>query len=213
MFTGLIEELGVIQQVNRGENYARLLIKAIRVIEDLQIGDSIAVNGVCLTVVNIKPFLLTAEVMAETLTKSNLGNLKPGDQVNLERPLRLTDRLGGHLVSGHVDDVGIITGKKKNGIAVLITILTSPPVMRSIVPKGSIAVDGTSLTIVAAQKNSFQVSLIPHTRQATNLGNKKPGETVNLEVDIIGKYIENFLTGAKKREGISLDFLTAHGYT
>lgn len=213
MFTGLIEELGVIQQVSRGENYARLVIKAVKVTEDIQIGDSIAVNGVCLTVVNLKPFLLTAEVMAETLTKSNLSYLKPGDLVNLERPLRLTDRLGGHLVNGHVDDVGIIISSKKNGIALLITIRTSPPVMRYIVPKGSVAVDGTSLTVVFARKDSFQVSLIPHTRQATNLGNKKPGETVNLEVDIIGKYIEKFLTVPKKGEDISLDFLAAHGYT
>ncbi|HBQ28096.1 riboflavin synthase subunit alpha [Peptococcaceae bacterium SCADC1_2_3] len=213
MFTGLIEELGVIQQISRGENYARLVIKANKVTEDIQIGDSIAVNGVCLTVVNLKPFLLTAEVMAETLAKSNLSQLKSGHQVNLERPLRLTDRLGGHLVSGHVDDVGIIIDKKKNGIAVLITIRTSPQVMHYIVSKGSVAIDGTSLTVASVREDNFQVSLIPHTRQATNLGNKKPGEMVNLEVDIIGKYIEKFLTVSKKEEGISLDFLAAHGYT
>lgn len=200
------------QQINRGGNYARLVIKANKVMEDTRVGDSLAVDGACLTVVNLQPFLLTVEVMAETLTKTNLSQLKPGDQVNLERSLRLKDRLGGHLVSGHIDDVGIIMDRKTEAQTVLITIRTLPSVMRYIVPKGSVAVNGTSLTVATTKKDSFQIFLIPHTKQITNLGNKKPGETVNLEADIIGKYIERFLMSPKREETISLDFLATHGY-
>jgi len=184
----------------------------------LAVGDSIAVNGVCLTVTTFDSNAFNADVMAETLAQTNLGELLPGDRVNLERALRLGDRLGGHLVSGHIDGVGAITKKDKHDIATLLTISAPPAVMRYIIKKGSVAIDGTSLTVVEYEQTSFVVSLIPHTAHVTVLGSKKPGDRVNLEGDLIGKYVERWVNADNgqddNRKGSSLsgDFLAKHGF-
>ncbi|SHF30721.1 riboflavin synthase alpha chain [Desulforamulus putei DSM 12395] len=185
-------------------------------LEDVKIGDSIAVNGVCLTVTAFGDGVFTADVMAETLAKTNLRDLRPGSKVNLERALRLGDRLGGHLVSGHVDGVGTIAGLEKHDIATLVTIKAPPQVMKYIIKKGSVAIDGTSLTVVDFHQEKFRVSLIPHTAQATVLGSKKIGDTVNLEADILGKYIERLLQAREEQPAqnskLSPEFLSAHGF-
>ncbi|MFZ5632896.1 MAG: riboflavin synthase [Bacillota bacterium] len=218
MFTGLVEELGVVRGISRGADSARIKIEARKVLEDSKIGDSIAVNGVCLTAVELDRSCLVADVMAETLAKTNLAHLKPGDRVNLERALRLGDRLGGHLVSGHIDGVGTIVRLERHDIATLVTISAPAGVMRYIIKKGSVAVDGTSLTVVDFSAGAFQVSLIPHTAHMTVLGLKKTGDTVNLEGDLVGKYIDRLLsfreTGepGKTGRGITMDFLARKGF-
>lgn len=215
MFTGIIEELGTLKGIKRGAASAQLTISAGKVLEDVRIGDSIAVNGVCLTVVHLVPQEFTVDVMAETLSKTNLGALNSGDRVNLERALRLGDRLGGHIVSGHIDGVGTITRLEKYDIATLITIRAPREVMRYIIKKGSVAIDGISLTVVDIQADSFQVSLIPHTAHATALGLKKAGATVNLEGDVIGKYIERLSSFPENNGGeskMSIGFLAEHGF-
>jgi riboflavin synthase len=219
MFTGLVEEKGKLISLRRGADSAHLKIGARLVMSGMQTGDSIAVNGVCLTVTTFDEGAFTADVMAETLAKTNLGELQAGDRVNLERAMRLGDRLGGHLVSGHIDGVGTIIKKERHDIATLITVAAPPAVMRYIIKKGSVAVDGTSLTVVDFNEDSFQVSLIPHTAHATVLGEKKPGDRVNLEGDMIGKYVERWL-GARQREesekapskGLSAELLAEHGF-
>ncbi|MFZ5646521.1 MAG: riboflavin synthase [Bacillota bacterium] len=222
MFTGLVEELGFVRGVARGADSARIHIDARKILDGMKMGDSIAVNGVCLTSVEFDRGHFSADVMAETLSKTNLAFLKPGDRVNLERALRLGDRLGGHLVSGHVDGVGTITRREKHDIATLITISAPPQVMKYIIKKGSVAIDGTSLTVVDFSEGSFQVSLIPHTAHMTTLGFKKVGDSVNLEGDLVGKYIErliNFKDGEgtdkprKTGGGITLEFLAERGFT
>ena len=189
---------------------------ALPILESLKLGDSIAVNGVCLTVTSFNDRSFNADVMAETLAKTNLGNLSPGDRVNLERALALGDRLGGHLVSGHIDGVGRISSKVRHDIAVVVTIAAPPEVMRYIIRKGSVAIDGISLTVVDYGENSFRVSLIPHTAAASTLGFKQMGDSVNLEGDMIGKYIEKWFTAREDKEGqgsgLSADFLARHGY-
>jgi riboflavin synthase len=218
MFTGLVEELGILRSVRKGPDSALLNVEAKNIFTDLKIGDSVAVNGVCLTVTSYEGQCFTADVMSETLAKSNLGELKSGDRVNLERALRLGDRLGGHLVSGHIDGVGTITNMERFDIATLITISAPKEVMRYIIKKGSVAVDGTSLTVVDFAGDKFTVSLIPHTAHATTLGYKKRGASVNLEADIVGKYIERLL-GSKDEtvpnagnSGLSLEFLMKNGF-
>lgn len=219
MFTGLVEEKGQIISLRRGADSARLKISARRVMEGLAIGDSIAVNGVCLTVTTFDRGAFTADVMAETLAKTNLGELQPGDWVNLERALRLGDRLGGHLVSGHIDGVGTIVKRERHDIATLITIAAPGEVMRYIIKKGSVAIDGTSLTVVDFDEDTFQVSLIPHTARATVLGDKRPGDRVNLEGDLIGKYVERWMgaregmAGEKgKSRGVTIELLAENGF-
>jgi riboflavin synthase len=218
MFTGLVEEIGILRRMTRGKDSARLTIEASKIVDDLQLGDSVAVNGVCLTVVAFNRSSFTADVMAETLARTNLGHLEPGDRVNLERALRLGDRLGGHLVTGHIDGVGRILRRQEHDIAILLTIGAAPEVLRYVVKKGSVAVDGTSLTVVEVGEGDFLVSLIPHTARHTILGSKNTGDLVNLETDIIGKYVERFLAlpgpdrDQRKKSGISLDFLAEHGY-
>ncbi|MGB9802402.1 riboflavin synthase [Desulfofundulus sp.] len=218
MFTGLVEEIGVLRGMSRGRHSARLTIEAIKIVDDLQLGDSIAVNGVCLTVVAFDRSSFTADVMAETLDKTTLGLLKPGDRVNLERALRLGGRLGGHLVTGHIDGVGRILRRQEHDIAILLTIGAAPEVLRYIVKKGSVAVDGTSLTVVEVGEEDFLVSLIPHTARFTILGSKRTGDLVNLETDILGRYVERFINSPGqvgdrlKKSGISMDFLAEHGY-
>ncbi len=218
MFTGLVEELGVLRSVRKGSDSALLTVEAKKVFDDLKIGDSVAVNGVCLTITDYEGKLMTADVMSETLSKSNLGDLRPGDKVNLERALRMGDRLGGHLVSGHIDGVGTIANKEVFDIAILITIAAPKEVMRYIIKKGSVAIDGTSLTVVDFADGQFKVSLIPHTAHATTLGHKKRGHSVNLEADIVGKYIERLLGYKTKDEpdnhnsGISFELLMKNGF-
>jgi len=215
MFTGIVEELGTLIGVRRGAASAQIDLGATKVLEETRIGDSIAVNGICLTVTRLANKEFSADVMAETLSKTNLGALRAGDPVNLERALRFGDRLGGHLVSGHIDGVGTITGLEKLDIATLITIRAPKAVMRYIINKGSIAIDGTSLTVVDFKGDNFRVSLIPHTAQVTVLGRKKNGATVNLEGDLIGKYIERLLTMPEvpaSESGINLQFLAEKGF-
>jgi len=215
VFTGIIEELGMLLAVRRGTNSAQLVINAEKILDGSRVGDSVAVNGVCLTAAQINGSSFTADVMAETLGKTNLGALKSGDRVNLERALRLGDRLGGHIVSGHIDGVGVIIRQEKHDIAIIIDIKAPVEVMRYIIKKGSVAIDGTSLTVVNFGADYFRVSLIPHTAHATTLGFKKAGDSVNLEADVMAKYIERLLhqrghTG--QEPGVSMSLLAEHGF-
>ncbi|CFX77679.1 Lumazine-binding protein [Syntrophomonas zehnderi OL-4] len=214
IFTGIIEELGTIKKIERGTNSSRISVQAEKVLEDVDIGDSIAVNGVCLTVTSFATTHFVADVMAETLAKTNLNELSSGKRVNLERAMRLGDRMGGHLVQGHVDGVGTITEREKLDIAILFTIKAPSEVLAYVVSKGSIAIDGISLTVVDVSSDSFTISLIPHTAAVTTLGFKKPGDTVNLETDIIGRYIEKLITRDKgeNKTDLSWGFLAEHGF-
>jgi len=216
MFTGIVEELGSIAGIKKGARSAVLRVDSTVVIGDVKLGDSISVNGVCLTVVGFTKSSFSAEVMAETLRRSNLGGLKSGGKVNLERALRPTDRLGGHFVSGHIDGVGTIKSVVKEDIADVFTIFAPVSVMKYVIEKGSIAVDGISLTVVDLTEDAFRVSLIPHTSANTTLGFKKAGDTVNLESDLIAKYIERLLKknteGGKDGGGIDQGFLARHGF-
>jgi riboflavin synthase len=201
----------------RGPASAALKIKADQVIRQSHQGDSIAVNGVCLTITRLGEGFFTADVMAETLARSNLGKLGPGDMLNLERAMRLGDRMGGHLVSGHIDGVGVISGKKAEDVALVFDISAPVGVTRYLIEKGSVAVDGISLTVVNFNEQSFRVSIIPHTARNTTLGYKGPGDTVNLEADLIGKYIEKFLLNGRpdpggEKDEISLSFLAEQGF-
>lgn len=216
MFTGIIEELGTIQELNIGNDSARITINAATVMEDTQIGDSIAVNGVCLTVTHLDNAFFTVDVMPETIQKTNLKELHKNDKVNLERALQLKTRLGGHMVTGHVDGIGTIKALKPIDIANLYEISAPAELTKTLIPKGSIAIDGISLTIVDVKDGFFSVSLIPHTFTSTTLGFKKTGSHVNLETDIIGKYVAKYL-GLNKTEkdtasNISMDFLAQHGF-
>lgn len=193
MFTGLIENIGSITHVMKTGKGIRLNLKPESNME-LQIGDSISVNGVCLTAVEgAKDF--TFEISPETMRSTNLGELKINDKVNLERALRLSDRLGGHIVTGHIDGVGSIIGKKSEGEYAFYTFNAPSEILKYIVKKGSIAVDGISLTVTGIDSRSFSVAIIPHTLTATNIGSKGIGDKVNLEVDILGKYVEKFMAG------------------
>ena len=193
MFTGIIEELGIIQEIKKGSKSSKLLIKANKVLENTKIGDSICTNGVCLTVASLKTNSFEADVMAETLRRSNLGDLKVGSKVNLERALSLQSRLGGHIVSGHIDGTGEIISLIKEDNATWVTIKTINNILRYIVLKGSITIDGISLTVAYVDDKSFKVSIIPHTSQETTLLNKTNGDTVNLECDVISKYVEKLM--------------------
>ena len=188
-----MEELGVVSGRQHADDSVVLVIKGNKVLDDLKEGDSISVNGVCLTVTGISSIGFSADVMPETLRRTNLFQLKSGDKVNLERALPVGGRLGGHFVSGHIDGTGIILAEKREGNARVITISAPEQVARYVVEKGSIAIDGISLTIVKMERNAFSVSLVPHTAQFTTLGFKKPGDTVNLEADMLVKYIEKLL--------------------
>jgi len=196
MFTGIVEELGETVAVDDLGDAARLTVRGPQVTQDVANGDSIAVNGVCLTVASTSGDTFSADVMRETLNRSDLGALAPGTPVNLERSVRLADRLGGHLVQGHVDGTGTIISRTpaEHWDVVRIGLPPGPPdLARYVVEKGSVAVDGISLTIVSVSATWFEVSLIPETLKRTTLGAKQPGETVNLEVDVIAKYVEKLL--------------------
>ena len=215
MFTGIVEELGTIRAVRRGAASAVLSIGAAEVLSDLKIGDSVAVNGVCLTVTSLDDGGFTADVMHETLNRSSLGALIPGSRVNLERAMPANGRFGGHIVSGHIDGTGKVASVRPDDNALWYTIYAAPELLRYIVEKGSITIDGISLTVAAVDEVSFSVSLIPHTAAVTTLGKKRAGDTVNLETDIIGKYVEKLLRPAPEPEqqgGISLEFLAENGF-
>lgn len=193
MFTGIIEEIGEILAMQRGAESMTLTVKARIILEDIKIGDSIATNGVCLTVAALGKNSFKADVMHETMNRSSLGTLKIGSRVNLERAMRADGRFGGHMVAGHIDGTGRITEIRKDDNAVWYTIAAKQEILRYIVEKGSIAIDGISLTVAEITKESFSVSIIPHTLQQTTLAERKKGDTVNLENDMVGKYIEKFL--------------------
>ncbi|MBP3312072.1 MAG: riboflavin synthase [Butyricicoccus sp.] len=214
MFTGIIEEVGTVRRVSTGAAYGTIDIQASTVLEGTKLGDSIAVNGVCLTVTSLSSDGFTADVMAETMRRSALGQLRSGSKVDLERAMAADGRFGGHIVSGHIDGVGTIRDMKHEGNAVWVTITASAAILRGIVEKGSIAIDGISLTVAAVDDTSFSVSIIPHTGAQTILLDKKPGDPVNLENDIIGKYVQRFLEPAPKAEtsNITMEFLAKHGF-
>jgi riboflavin synthase len=193
VFTGLVAALGSISGIERSRDGVRVTVAADGVASELHEGDSIAVNGVCLTAVEVGDGTFAADVMNETLARSSLRDLGLGTPVNLELPLRASDRLGGHVVQGHVDGVGSIEELVDDGFAVRLKVSAPAEVLRYVVEKGSIAVDGVSLTVAAVDDRSFTVSLIPETLQRTNLGSAKPGTTVNLEVDLFAKYVEKLL--------------------
>ncbi len=194
MFTGIVEELGEVVELTELADAARLRIGTKLVTADAEHGASIAVNGVCLTVVEYGPDFFTADVMAETLNRSALAELRPGSRVNLERAVTLATRLGGHLVQGHVDGTGRVASRRKEEHWDVVEIATTPEVLRYVVEKGSITVDGVSLTVASVGASSFSVSLIPTTLELTTLGLREVGEAVNLEVDVLAKYVERFLT-------------------
>jgi riboflavin synthase len=194
MFTGIVEELGTIRRVNAHATGARIEIQAPLVRGDAHIGESIALNGCCLTVVDLMPDAYVADAVEETLRVTTLGSLQPGDRVNLERSVRLADRLGGHLVQGHVDAVGSLLAREPQADgSVVLRFSAGPDVLRYVVYKGSIAVDGVSLTVAGLDETSFSVAIIPHTQAVTTLGFRQPGDTVNLETDVIARYVERLL--------------------
>ncbi len=193
MFTGIVEEVGTVANIVRGANSAVLTIGASRVLEDTHVGDSIATNGVCLTVTKVEGASFCADVMHETLTRSSLGSLRAGSPVNLERAMAANGRFGGHMVSGHIDGVGTIARIVADDNAVWYRIAAGSDLLRYVVEKGSIAIDGISLTVARVDREAFEVSLIPHTRANTNLATKVVGDAVNLECDIVGKYVEKLL--------------------
>lgn len=216
MFTGIVEETGKVLSINRGSG--TLAIKAEKVLCGTKVGDSIAVNGVCLTVTSLGSGTFTADVMPETLNRSSLGALKAGSSiVNLERAMELGGRFGGHIVSGHIDGTGKVSKLRDDGNAVWYTIEAGSSILKYVIEKGSITIDGISLTVAAVSHDSFSVSVIPHTRQVTALSQRKVGDIVNLENDCIGKYIERLLNFSDTSEdgvdsGISIEFLAKYGF-
>ncbi len=192
MFTGIVEEIGTIKSVVRNSSKSQIVIGAAKVLEDVNLGDSIAVNGVCLTVVEATKSQFTVDVMNETYSRSSLGDLRIGSPVNLERAMAANGRFGGHIVSGHIDGVGRIKATRREGNAVWYEVAAPKEILNGIVEKGSIAIDGISLTVAKLTTASFSVSIIPHTLEQTILKDKRPGALVNLENDIIGKYIRKY---------------------
>ena len=221
MFTGIVEEIGAVRTVVSGSEWGSLSIGARQVLEDTRRGDSIAVNGVCLAVTALSRDGFTADVMAETLRRSNLGALKVGEAVNLERALAANGRFGGHIVSGHVDNLGEIVNTKQEGSALWLTLSAPPDVLELVVKKGSVTLDGVSLTVAERTERTFSVSLIPTTQTDTTLLRKRPGDKINLETDIIGKYVRALLhksapaalpEGQSQESRLTEDFLRRNGF-
>lgn len=212
MFTGIIEEIGYIKSVTKGAKSFSMLITADVVASGLAPGDSVNTNGVCLTVTGLSPDSFTVDVMPETMRKTNLGDLKTGSPVNLERALMLSSRIGGHLVSGHIDGTGVIRQIKKEDNAVWITITAGSEILHYIIVKGSVTLDGISLTVVHVNGQNFDVSLIPHTMAVTTLRDKKPGDTLNVECDMVAKYIEKFTGNIRQGSKIDQEFLDKYGF-
>ena len=214
MFTGIVEEVGQVKAIGNGT----LQIQATKVLEDVKLGDSIAVNGICLTVTGFNSHSFQADVMPETIKRTSLGELKLGSPVNLERALTLSSRLGGHIVSGHIDGTGRIVSLKEDKNAILMKIQADGAILRYIVEKGSVALDGISLTVAQVDSRDFTVSLIPHTRQVTNLSVKGEGSLINIENDVVGKYVAKLLQPAGEsadvaaKSSITMDFLKENGF-
>ena len=213
MFTGIVEEIGVVSEVKRTSQGAVLSINASDVLTDSGVGESIAIDGVCLTMTQADNTKFTADISAETLRRTTLGDRSRGDGVNLERSLQFGSRLGGHIVLGHVDDVGVISDWRDEGDSSMMRVSASSDVMRYVVFKGSICVDGISLTIANLFETEFEIALIPHTKQVTTIGKKRVGDRVNIEVDLLGRYVEKLL-GEQSRSPCSVDlaFLKSHGF-
>ncbi|WP_419775099.1 riboflavin synthase [Ignavigranum ruoffiae] len=213
MFTGIIEEVGRLKEIQSKDRGKRIEILAHEILTDVELGDSIAVNGICLTVSQLAHQSFTADVMQETLDRTALAKLTSGDRVNLERAMAANGRFGGHIVSGHIDGVGTIQQIRPDGMAQRYTIRANPSILKYVIEKGSIAIDGISLTVTEVTAQTFSVSIIPHTQEQTNLSDRAVGDPVNLEVDIVGKYIEKFInqdkTGPTK---MNQDFLQIHGF-
>ncbi|MBR3645395.1 MAG: riboflavin synthase [Lachnospiraceae bacterium] len=211
MFTGIIEEKGVVKHLNMNGESGQIAVKAKKVLERTRIGDSIAVNGVCLTVTSLQPDGFTADLMAETCRRSSLGSCRTGTEVNLERAMAADGRFGGHIVSGHIDGVGTIVDTTREENAVWVTISASDDILRLIVEKGSICIDGISLTVAYVDESVFKVSIIPHTGSETTLLSRNKGDIVNLENDVVGKYVDKLLglnkKEEKKKSSITMDML------
>ena len=216
MFTGIVEETGTLRSLSRGSKSCVIHVQCSTVLEDTRIGDSIAVNGICLTVTSVESGGFTADVMNETLSRSSLAQTRPGDPVNLERAMAANGRFGGHIVSGHIDGTGIIREIRDDDNAVWYTVEAPSEILRYVVEKGSIAIDGISLTVARVDDRSFQVSVIPHTRAVTALSSRRAGSPVNLENDIVGKYVEKLMQPAPSESGpasgITMECLAHHGY-
>ena len=210
MFTGIIEEVGKVVNIIKEADSIKICVECSKVLHNTKIGDSISVNGVCLTVVKIYDNRFLADIMKETIKSSNFGMIKIGDMVNLERAMTLHKRLGGHIVTGHIDGIGEIINKRGDNRFTVIRIKTNNDIAKYIVRKGSVSLDGISLTVSYVDDNIFEVSIIPHTMEYTSLVSKNIGDTLNIECDIIGKYIERFLGG--KKSGITYDFLSDNGF-
>lgn len=221
MFTGIIEEVGSVASIRKGAHSCVLTVNASRVLEDVHLGDSIATNGVCLTVTSFTSHSFSADVMHETLNRSSLGSLHIGSPVNLERAMLAGGRFGGHIVSGHIDGVGTISSMKEDDNAVWYTVEAPSNILRYIIEKGSIILDGISLTVAKVTNSNFSVSIIPHTRAQTNLASKKVGDVLNLENDLVGKYVERLMLQPiaasqeqpeQKSSGITKEFLSHYGF-
>ncbi len=221
MFTGIIEEVGSVASIRKGAHSCVLTVNASRVLEDVHLGDSIATNGVCLTVTSFTSHSFSADVMHETLNRSSLGSLHIGSPVNLERAMLAGGRFGGHIVSGHIDGVGTISSIKEDDNAVWYTVEAPSNILRYIIEKGSITLDGISLTVAKVTNSNFSVSIIPHTRVQTNLASKKVGDVLNLENDLVGKYVERLMLQPiaasqeqpeQKSSGITKEFLSHYGF-
>ena len=215
MFTGIVEEIGTIAEIRKGRNSAVLTICGKIVLENLKIGDSVAVNGVCLTATALSAVSFTADVMHETFDRSALSNLRRGSRANLERAMPANGRFGGHIIAGHVDGVGQITQIRRDDTAVWYTVQAAPSILRYIVEKGSVAIDGISLTVAAVSGASFSVSAIPHTVQQTTLAERRMGDAVNLETDMIGKYVEKLLrppAPQRPEKTLTKEFLSHYGF-
>jgi riboflavin synthase len=213
MFTGIIEEIGYVESIDFSAASAQMTIRAAKVLSDVQNGDSISTNGVCLTVVRFTGDTFTADVMPETLRYSNLGSLKKGSMVNLERAMKADGRFGGHMVSGHIDGVGLIRALRQEGNATWMTVEPPETLLRYIIQKGSIAMDGTSLTVAQLEGSTFSVSIIPVTKDETILLKKRIGDVINLECDLVGKYVERLLQFLpEKQSSLTMDFLKENGF-
>lgn len=212
MFTGIVEDIGTVKTLQSDRQSMKITVISKKMVEDVKLGDSIAVNGVCLTVIHFTEQELTMDVMPETVSATNLQQLAIGDPVNLERAMSVNGRFGGHFVSGHVDGVGKVVRKRPLANAVYIDIELSKELTSFCIPKGSITIDGTSLTLFHVENNSVTVSLIPHTYKETILGKKKIGELVNVETDLVGKYILHQLKSGQEPPTITRDFLAQNGF-
>lgn len=218
MFTGIVEEKGTVNYVKLSGSSGQISIKAKKVLENTKLGDSIAVNGVCLTVTNLMADGFTADIMAETVRRSSLGSLKAGSKVNLERAMAADGRFGGHIVSGHIDGTGEIVSLTREENAVWVKIKAAEPIIRLIVEKGSICIDGISLTVAKVSDTDFEVSVIPHTGEETTLLSKTKGDIVNLENDVVGKYVEKLLGLSSpskeetKKSSLTMDALKSLGF-